>query len=84
MRGHPFDLPGFEPGTVWLVGEGGVGKTRLAGALCDAARKRQWSVALGRAYPVASGVPYATLLDRLIALSLERHAAKQQLKTSFL
>lgn len=32
----------------------------------------------------ASGVSYPALLDRLIALALERHTAKQQLKTSFL
>jgi D-alanine-D-alanine ligase len=30
----------------------------------------------------ASGVAYATLLDRLLALALERHAEKQQLRTS--
>jgi D-alanine-D-alanine ligase len=30
----------------------------------------------------ASGVPYATLLDRLIALALERHEEKQRLRTS--
>jgi D-alanine-D-alanine ligase len=30
----------------------------------------------------ASGVDYATLLDRLIALALERHADKQHLRTS--
>jgi D-alanine-D-alanine ligase len=30
----------------------------------------------------ASGLPYAQLLDRLIALALERHAEKQQLRTS--
>jgi D-alanine-D-alanine ligase len=30
----------------------------------------------------ASGVDYPALLDRLIALALERHAAKQQLRTS--
>ena len=32
----------------------------------------------------ASGVSYPELLDRLIALALERHAAKQQLRTSVL
>ena len=32
----------------------------------------------------ASGVGYSTLVDRLIQLGLERHAAKQQLKTSAL
>ena len=30
----------------------------------------------------ASGVAYPALLDRLVALALERHAAKQQLRTS--
>ena len=30
----------------------------------------------------ASGLPYPALLDRLIALALERHAEKQQLRTS--
>jgi D-alanine-D-alanine ligase len=30
----------------------------------------------------ASGVPYPALLDRLIALAIERHADKQQLRTS--
>src|SRR6185295_214156 len=30
----------------------------------------------------ASGLPYPALIDRLIALALERHADKQQLRTS--
>jgi D-alanine-D-alanine ligase len=30
----------------------------------------------------ASGISYATLIDRLVALALERHTAKQQLRTS--
>jgi D-alanine-D-alanine ligase len=30
----------------------------------------------------ASGLAYGALLDRLIALGLERHAAKQELRTS--
>ena len=30
----------------------------------------------------ASGLPYSALVDRLIALALERHAEKQQLRTS--
>jgi len=32
----------------------------------------------------ASGVPYGTLLDRLIALAVERHQARQRLRTSVL
>jgi D-alanine-D-alanine ligase len=30
----------------------------------------------------ASGVDYPALIDRLVELALERHAAKQQLRTS--
>ena len=30
----------------------------------------------------ASGVPYPVLIDRLIALAIERHADKQRLRTS--
>ena len=30
----------------------------------------------------ATGVPYTALLDRLIKLAMERHAEKQQLRTS--
>jgi D-alanine-D-alanine ligase len=30
----------------------------------------------------ASGLPYPQLLDRLIALAVERHADKQRLRTS--
>jgi D-alanine-D-alanine ligase len=30
----------------------------------------------------ASGLPYPRLIDRLIDLALERHADKQQLRTS--
>ena len=30
----------------------------------------------------ASGLSYPALIDRLIELALERHAAKQQLRTS--
>jgi D-alanine-D-alanine ligase len=32
----------------------------------------------------ASGVDYAALLDRLIVLALERHAEKQQIRTSLI
>jgi len=30
----------------------------------------------------ATGVDYVTLVDRLITLAIERHAAKQELKTT--
>ena len=51
-----------------LFGEGGVGKTRLAQALAESAVKRGFAVALGRAYPVETGVPYAVFGDALLPL----------------
>ncbi|HEX6309457.1 MAG TPA: AAA family ATPase [Longimicrobiales bacterium] len=50
-------------GTIVLAGEGGVGKTRLAEALAEEARRRGFRVATGRAFPVESGVPYALFAD---------------------
>ena len=44
--------------SVFIIGEGGIGKTRLAAAVAERASKRGWSVAIGRAYPVETGVPY--------------------------
>jgi DNA-binding CsgD family transcriptional regulator/tetratricopeptide (TPR) repeat protein len=53
---------------VFIVGEGGIGKTRLATAAADRAAKQAWTVAVGRAYPVESGVPYALFSDALMPL----------------
>ncbi|MGH7483499.1 MAG: ATP-binding protein, partial [Longimicrobiales bacterium] len=39
-------------GTLLLVGSGGVGKSRLVDAAIDAARRRGFTVAHGRGYPV--------------------------------
>ncbi len=52
--------------TVFVVGEGGIGKTRLAAALADRARRKGWQVVSGRAYPVETGVPYAVFSDALL------------------
>src|SRR5918996_3505150 len=46
-----------------LVGEGGVGKTRLAEAVAEEAERRGFRVAAGRAFPVESGMPYALFSD---------------------
>ncbi|MDQ6769142.1 MAG: AAA family ATPase [Gemmatimonadota bacterium] len=53
---------------VFLVGEGGIGKTRLAASAADLAAKRGWNVAIGRSYPVEIGVPYALFSDALLPL----------------
>lgn len=52
--------------TIFLVGEGGVGKTRLATAVAEHATKIGFTVAHGRAYPVETGVPYALFADALL------------------
>ncbi|MEP6906295.1 MAG: AAA family ATPase, partial [Gemmatimonadales bacterium] len=52
--------------TVFLCGEGGVGKTRVASAAAEEAAKRGWNVALGRSYAVETGIPYALFSDALL------------------
>ena len=54
--------------SVFIVGEGGIGKTRLATAAADIAARNGWTVATGRAYPVETGVPYALFSDALLPL----------------
>ena len=54
--------------SVFIVGEGGIGKTRLAAAAAERATRRGWTVAIGRAYPVETGVPYALFSDALLPL----------------
>lgn len=54
--------------SVFIVGEGGIGKTRLAAAAAERASRRGWTVAIGRAYPVETGVPYALFSDALLPL----------------
>src|SRR5262252_5613805 len=54
--------------TMFVVGESGIGKTRLVSTLADHASRRGFSVAVGRAYPVESGVPYAVFSDALLPM----------------
>ncbi len=54
--------------TVFLAGEGGVGKTRVASAAAEEAEKRGWNVAYGRSYAVETGIPYALFSDALLPL----------------
>jgi DNA-binding CsgD family transcriptional regulator/tetratricopeptide (TPR) repeat protein len=49
--------------TVFVAGEGGVGKTRLLQTAIEEAKRLGWNVAFGRAYPVETGVPYAAFAD---------------------
>jgi DNA-binding CsgD family transcriptional regulator len=51
-----------------LYGAGGVGKTRLAEAIVEDARRRGFRIIAGRAFPFASGVPYALFADAFMPL----------------
>jgi DNA-binding CsgD family transcriptional regulator len=51
---------------VFVAGEGGVGKTRLVEAVAARAAKMGFTTAVGRAYPVETGVPYAAFADGLV------------------
>lgn len=56
-------------GQAWfVVGESGIGKTRLAMAVVDHALREGFTVAIGRAYPVETGVPYAVFSDALLPM----------------
>ena len=67
MLGSLLDATEIGRGTTLLLeGEGGQGKTRLALATAERATKRGWLVAIGRAYPVEVGVPYALFTDALL------------------
>src|SRR5947208_542335 len=54
--------------TIFLTGESGIGKSRLVSALGDIASQRGFTVAVGRAYPMETGVPYAVFADALLPI----------------
>jgi DNA-binding CsgD family transcriptional regulator len=54
-------------GQTWfIVGDSGIGKTRLVSAVAAAAAKQGFTVAIGHASPVETGVPYAVFSDALV------------------
>src|SRR5688500_13815987 len=59
------DVAAGRGGTTLLAGVGGVGKTRLVGAIAERAARQGWTVTVGRAYPVETGVPYAVFADAI-------------------
>jgi tetratricopeptide (TPR) repeat protein len=54
--------------TLFLAGESGTGKSRLARTLAEEAARRGGAVAVGRGYPVETGIPYALFADALLPL----------------
>lgn len=56
-------------GQTWfVVGESGIGKTRLVSSIAESAARRGFTVAVGQAYPMESGVPYSVFSDALVPL----------------
>jgi DNA-binding CsgD family transcriptional regulator len=66
LRGALHDAREGRGRALILAGEGGVGKTRLAQAICEDARAAGATIAVGRAYPVETGCPYAVFADALV------------------
>jgi tetratricopeptide (TPR) repeat protein len=53
---------------VLMTGDPGVGKSRMAKALVAEAERRGWTVAVGRAYPIESGMPYNLISDAFLPI----------------
>ena len=68
LRGLLLDTERGHGATRIVLGEGGVGKTRLIGALSEEATSRGFTVVTGRAYPVETGIPYALFADAFLPL----------------
>jgi len=62
------DVASGHGGLQMIAGQSGIGKTRLAQAIAQRAERDKWVVAIGRVYPVESGVPYAVWSDALTTL----------------
>ncbi|HLX39598.1 MAG TPA: DUF6788 family protein, partial [Ktedonobacteraceae bacterium] len=56
---------GRQPQCILLVGEAGIGKTRLAEELSHEAQRRGWAIAWSRVYAQESGVPYRQWTEAL-------------------
>ncbi len=54
--------------TLFLSGEGGVGKTRLLLEAAAQAEADEWRVVIGRSYAVETGIPYALFSDAFLLL----------------
>ncbi len=66
----PFDTQ-RQPQCVLLIGDAGIGKTRLAEEVSREAQQRGWSVLWSRIYPQESGIAYRPWVELL------RHAIQQ-------
>ena len=59
-------------GVMFLTGEAGIGKSRLASELAAEARARKATVLAGRAVPTSASIPYRPLTEALLQALRER------------
>ena len=62
--GIPLDTQRY-PQCLFLMGEAGIGKTRLAEEMSREAHKNGWTVVWSRLYPQESSIPYRLWIDAL-------------------
>ncbi len=62
--GIPLDTQRY-PQCLFLMGEAGIGKTRLAEEMSREARKKDWTVVWSHIYPQESSIPYRLWIDAL-------------------
>lgn len=75
------DIASGHGGLHIIAGQSGIGKTRLAKAVAERAAREKWKVAIGRVYPVESGVPYAVWSDALMQLLRDMDASTRNVLT---
>jgi DNA-binding SARP family transcriptional activator len=64
VSGIPLDTQRY-PQCLFLMGEAGIGKTRLAEEMSREARKKDWAVVWSHIYPQESSIPYRLWIDAL-------------------
>ena len=62
------DVEAGRGGAVFISGDRGVGKSRLAEAVAEHARERGWLITLGRAYPAERAISFAPLSDAFLPI----------------
>src|SRR5262249_41949426 len=75
---RPSEMP-RRPQCVLLLGEVGIGKTRLAEELGREAQKRGWSVAWSRVYAQESNAPYRLWTEALRKIMAQSPGPRQEL-----
>ncbi len=68
-----------DPQTLLLMGDAGIGKTRLAEEMAREARGRGWTIAWGRVYPQETSIPYRLWIE-VMRKAMERGTWRSELR----